>query len=272
MRPDLLHEGCILTCLLFRTIKGQTRDNPSLTRPEVNSGIIDVPLTSTFQSSDHHTDVSPQDLSKHWCISIPTAIKTLKNTTQRYLCSAILPLSRRYRVDRVFQRKTISGEWSTDTMYRRCKSLDGNQYAQVFANKNYFAKLYPMDSKGKAGDALQMFCKEFCLCILFKLNNVFSSLSSLSPGKEEGVVLLVVETLRTSVISSSKERIHLGNLTFFGSQGSSEVKIIFEHVSSSWLEGVKVVLNMMHPSVLSGIPNVRSSDMMDRGRNEVGSS
>ena len=139
----------------------KTRDNPSLARPEVNSGITNVPLTSTFQSSDRHTDVSPQDLSERWCISIPTAIKTLKNTTQKYLRSAILPLSRRYRVDRVFQRKTLSGEWSTDTMYGRCKSLDGNQYAQVFANKNYFAKLYPMDSKGKAGDALKMFCKEF---------------------------------------------------------------------------------------------------------------
>ena len=58
----------------------KTRDNPSLTRPEVNSGITNVPLTSTFQSSDRHTDVSPLGLSEHWCISIPTAIKTLKNT------------------------------------------------------------------------------------------------------------------------------------------------------------------------------------------------
>ena len=43
----------------------------------------------------------------------------------------------------------------------RCKSLEGNKYAQVFANKGYFARIYPMESKKKAGDALRLFCQEF---------------------------------------------------------------------------------------------------------------
>ena len=43
----------------------------------------------------------------------------------------------------------------------RCKYHDGNRYAQVFANTGYFDKIYPMDSKSKAGDALRMFCQEF---------------------------------------------------------------------------------------------------------------
>jgi hypothetical protein len=34
-------------------------------------------------------------------------------------------------------------------------------YAQVFANKGYFSRIYPMNSKKKAGDALQLFCQEF---------------------------------------------------------------------------------------------------------------
>ena len=34
-------------------------------------------------------------------------------------------------------------------------------YAQVFANKGYFSHIYPMDTKGKAGDALKLFCQEF---------------------------------------------------------------------------------------------------------------
>jgi hypothetical protein len=46
-------------------------------------------------------------------------------------------------------------------MDARCKSLDGNKYAQVFANKAYFSRVYPMDSKRKAGDALRLFCQEF---------------------------------------------------------------------------------------------------------------
>ena len=43
----------------------------------------------------------------------------------------------------------------------RCKSLDGNKYAQIFANDKYFAKPYPLDTKSKAGDALKMFCRDY---------------------------------------------------------------------------------------------------------------
>ena len=43
----------------------------------------------------------------------------------------------------------------------RYKSHTRNKYVQVFANTGYFAKIYPMDSKAKSGDALRMFCQEF---------------------------------------------------------------------------------------------------------------
>ena len=61
----------------------------------------------------------------------------------------------------MFHRKTLSGIWATDTIDGHSRSLDGNQYAQVFTNRGYFAKLYPMASKSSAGDALKIFCREF---------------------------------------------------------------------------------------------------------------
>ena len=39
----------------------------------------------------------------------------------------------------MFERKTLRGQWSTNTMDGKCKSLDGNKCAQVFANKHYFS-------------------------------------------------------------------------------------------------------------------------------------
>ena len=51
----------------------------------------------------------------------------------------------------MFQKKTLDG---------RIVSLNGNKYAQVFANKGYFAKICPMDSKRKCGEALKIFCQE----------------------------------------------------------------------------------------------------------------
>jgi hypothetical protein len=43
----------------------------------------------------------------------------------------------------------------------RCKSLNGNRYAQVMANKDFFAVAYPMTNKSGAGDALRQFINEY---------------------------------------------------------------------------------------------------------------
>ena len=150
-----------------RRIAGMQVDNKSINNEtlqrneDIDPGLTDVPTPSTFQSQSRHSDVSPQELSERWGISLKAATNTLRKTTQRFLRSAVLPLSRRYRTDMMFERKTLRGQWSTDTMDGRCKSLDGNRYAQVFANKSYFSRIYPMDSKKKAGDALRLFCQEF---------------------------------------------------------------------------------------------------------------
>ena len=71
-----------------------------------------------------------------------------------------MPLARRYKVDRLFQTKRLTGMCATDTMDIRLKSLDGNQYAQVFSNGAYFSEIYPMAKKADAGQALKTFVME----------------------------------------------------------------------------------------------------------------
>ena len=148
---------------ITRRISSITVIKPAFLRrnTDIDPCSTDIPLTSSFTSSDQHSDVTPKDLSKRWDISTSTAAQTLKKTTQKFLRSAILPLGRRYRTDRIFTRKTLSSDWSTNKIDGRCKSLEGNKYAQVFANKGYFFHIYPMNSKKKAGDALRLFCQEF---------------------------------------------------------------------------------------------------------------
>ena len=53
----------------------------------------ELPSAPTFQSKGRHSSVSPQDLSERWLISLKTAKDTIKNTTQRILRSALLPLA-----------------------------------------------------------------------------------------------------------------------------------------------------------------------------------
>ena len=119
------------------------------------------PTPNTFVSKGRRSDVSAESLADRWMIGLEQAKLTLKNTTQRLVRSALLPLSRRYKADRIFQLPRLQGEWFTDTVDGHMKSKDGNQYGQIFANGSYFATIYPMKSKDMAGDALRVFCKEF---------------------------------------------------------------------------------------------------------------
>ena len=132
-------------------------------KKKLDIGSNDILLPSSLQSSKRHTDVIPEDLSERWFISLNTANETMKCTTQRFLRSALVPLTRRYRVDRMYKAKRITSTWSTDTIDGRTKSLDGNHYAQMFANEQYLAKFYPVGSNGKSCDALKGFCREFCI-------------------------------------------------------------------------------------------------------------
>jgi hypothetical protein len=73
-----------------------------------------------------------------------------------------MPLARKYRADRIFEKRQLQGKWFTDTLDGCVTSKDRNRYGQVFANRGNFATVYPMDtSKRKAGNALRTFCQEF---------------------------------------------------------------------------------------------------------------
>jgi hypothetical protein len=71
-----------------------------------------------------------------------------------------MPLACRHQADWMFQRKGLRGMWSSDTMDGRVKSIDGNRHTQAFANGSFFAKVYPMATKGLAGQALKEFIME----------------------------------------------------------------------------------------------------------------
>jgi hypothetical protein len=68
------------------------------TKRKVQRVLTDVKGPPTFVTEDRRADISPQSLADRWMIGLDQAKLTLKKTTQRYLRSALLPLSRRYKV------------------------------------------------------------------------------------------------------------------------------------------------------------------------------
>jgi hypothetical protein len=149
--PDIFSRRLLASC--------RVRGMPS--KRKVREVLTDVQSPPNFTTESRRADITPQALSDKWMIGLEQAKLTLKSTTQRYLRSALLPLSRRYKADRIFHHPRLQGEWFTDTVFSPVKSKDGNSCGQIFANGSYFATFYPMDSKSKAGDALRVFCKEF---------------------------------------------------------------------------------------------------------------
>ena len=60
-------------------------------------------------------------LSQRWKISVVQADQTLEKTTQKLINSTIIPLLHRCQLNRMFDRKTLGGILSTETMDGKCK-------------------------------------------------------------------------------------------------------------------------------------------------------
>ena len=89
------------------------------------------------------------------------AALTLRATTRKLVRSALMPLARRYRVDRMFQPNRLQGTFATDTMDMRCKSIHGQRYCQIFANKEFFAAAYPIEKKSDAHEPIELFVRDY---------------------------------------------------------------------------------------------------------------
>ena len=128
----------------------------------IKSTQVDVPAARTFVSSKRHSQVTSKNLSEKWNIGLEQAKQTLQVTTQKGVRSAIMPLSRRYRTDLMYQQKKLRNQkFYTDTVFGKCKSLTNNTCIQIFANEAYFVKAYPMEKKSMAGLALRQFVRDY---------------------------------------------------------------------------------------------------------------
>ena len=107
---------------------------PSINVSETKATVRDVPQINKLQSKGRNSTVSPEELSERWQIVLEQEIDTITKTTQRLTCSSEMPLTRRYKADRVFQTKRLTGKWATYTMDGQVKSLDGNRNKSLFYN------------------------------------------------------------------------------------------------------------------------------------------
>ena len=98
-----------------------------------------------------------------WGIGMNRTKATIECTTQRGSRSAILPLSRRYRADRMYSMKRLNSKFATDTFYSDYKSINQNTCAQIYSHKNGFSAVYPLENAtgDSIGQSLTTFSNDF---------------------------------------------------------------------------------------------------------------
>ena len=119
----------------------------------------EIPSRRTFVSHARHFKESAELIDELWCIGINISQATLGATTQRGIKSAILPLARRYRADRVFSMRWLNARFATDTLFSDVKSINQNTCTKVFSHKVSFNTTYPMVSS--TGELLGYFYRDF---------------------------------------------------------------------------------------------------------------
>ena len=113
-------------------------------KEEQSYSMIDTPARRSYVSDARHKKVTALELAESWGIGPKQAKATLLAITQRGTRSALLPLSRRYRADRMYRMKRLNTKFATDTFFSDIKSLNQNTCGQVFSTKFGFSAVYPM--------------------------------------------------------------------------------------------------------------------------------
>lgn len=129
----------------------------------VTHDTLDIPVRRTFVSTERHARITAENLSERFGIGIARARETLRATLQKGVRSAILPLGRRYRADRMFGRRRLEGRFSSDTAWFKVKSLRGNVASQIYYHKCGFSAGYniPQANDAHVGNSLADFMSDF---------------------------------------------------------------------------------------------------------------
>ena len=128
-----------------------------------NENTMDLTPRRTFVSTDRHTTVTAEAIAKNFLIGPDRAKQTLMATTQRGTRSAILPIARRYRADRMFNIPRLNAKFATDTLYADKKSIRSNIGSQIYSHKCGFNAAYHLRraNNENVGNSLNDFINDY---------------------------------------------------------------------------------------------------------------
>ena len=120
-------------------------------KPTIPYTPLPTPNIAAITYKRHHK-LTPKSLSQKWNIGLNMEKKTIKVTTQLGVISALGPLTWRYHTDMMQQHiRCLNTTFYTNPLFAKCKSIIGNNVAQVYTNVQGFAHVNPHTSKSFDG-------------------------------------------------------------------------------------------------------------------------
>jgi hypothetical protein len=104
-------------------------------------------VAGAVHSETRHTTFTAEEVSRKFRCGLETAKKTPEKTTQRGLRTAINPLHQRYRTYHLdLHRNNLDVVMTSDTLFAKAKSLQGNTCAQLYTTGKY-TRIMPLPDK-----------------------------------------------------------------------------------------------------------------------------
>ena len=130
---------------------------------QYNQDLEYAPSRRTYISMKHHAKATAETLAERFCIGPERAKATLQATTHMVTRSAILPIGRRYRANRMFDIKWLSGKFGIDTIWSKTRSITNNVASQIYTHKCGFNWLYHLQRANgeQVGHSLSAFISKF---------------------------------------------------------------------------------------------------------------
>ena len=105
---------------------------------------------SVIRTGDATSDITPENVARHWMVGVETAKTTLNVTTQRGVRSIPNPATRHFKTQMAHLRyPRLGGMFYADIMEPKVLTLEKERYAHTIGNGRGFTEAFPMVRKNE---------------------------------------------------------------------------------------------------------------------------
>ena len=180
----------------------------SFVNDDIDDWLLEYPDRTIFavNMSKPKDSLTPEYLSQLWQCGLEMAKRTIEATTCKHYRHTSRGITKRFKPTRDFMRyhqiRIPAGEFFTDTMMSKVRSVRGHTCAQIYGNEFGYIKAYPMETHDQTnlGDSLTLMIQDVGVMQKLHTDNAPEMIGRKTPffrrARKEGIDLTSIEPLR----------------------------------------------------------------------------